>query len=192
MERERRDVSVNRMEVNLKSRFPIRPMLPYHAQMRASGSRDAVQMTPPRTPQLPLLDVRSAPNSRGPNAYSRSRTRHRLKLGGSTCEIVALVGVVFLAIVVLVLDVFLVLLLLLFPVIVLTIVEQLGASHGCIALELSQPENVDATLLAFVAGAEQEYTVLLDHVQLLDLHRLVEEHPVRNPVCKGNRQIDWN
>lgn len=163
-------------------------MLSYHAQMRASGSRDAVQVTPPRTPQLPLLYMRSTPNGRGANAHSRSRTRHRLKPGGSAREIVALIGVVLLAIVVLVLDFFVVLLLLLFPITVLTIVEQLGASHGCIALELSQPENVDATLLAFVAGAEQEYTVLLDHVQLLDLHRLVEEHSVRNPVCKENRQ----
>lgn len=155
-------------------------MLSYHAQMRASGSRDAVQITPPRAPQLPLLDMRSAPNSRGTNAHPRSRTRHRLKLGGSTCEIVALIRVVLLAIVVLVLDVLVAILLLLF--IVLTIIEKLGASHGCIALELSQPENVDATLLTFVAGAEQKYAVLLDHVQLLDLHRLVEDHSVRNAV----------
>lgn len=144
-------------------------MFPYHAQMRASGSRDAVQVTAPGTSQLPLLDVRPAPNGRGANPHSRSRTR-RLKLGGGAREIVALVGVVLVAIVVLVLGVLVVVFLLLLMVVVLTIVEQLGAPHGCVAFELSQPEYVDAALLTFVAGAEQEYTVLLDHIQLLDLH----------------------
>lgn len=161
-------------------------MLSYHAQVRASRSRDAVQKTSPCTSQLSLLDMCSAANGRSADAHTRSRARHRLKLGGSTCEIVALVGVVLVAIIILVLDIFVIVLFLPLSVVVLTIVKQLGTSHGCIALELSQPKNVNA-FLAFVSGAEQEYTVLLDHVQLLDLHRLVKEHSVRNSVWKENR-----
>lgn len=121
--------------------------------MRSSGSRDAVQLTSSRTSQLPLLDMRPAPNSRRAKAHSSSRTRHRLKLGGGTCEIVALI-VILVAIVIVVLDILVVVLLFPLSIVVLAIVEQLSASHGCVALELSQPKNVNAALFALVAGAK--------------------------------------
>lgn len=124
--------------------------------MRAPGSGDAVQVTPSRTSQLPLLDMSPAPDSWRANARARPRARHRLKSGGGAGEVVALVGVVLVAVVVIVLDVLVVdvVLLLLPRLLVLAIVQQLGAPRGRVALEFAQPENVHAIFLALVAGAE--------------------------------------
>lgn len=125
-----------------------------------------------------------APDSWCANARARPRARHRLKSGGGAGEIVTLVGVVLVAVVVVVLGVLVVDVVLLLLLVVAISVQQLGAPRGRVALELAQPENVHAVFLALVAGAEQEYPVLLDHVQLLDLHRLVEDQSVRESVWK--------
>lgn len=107
-----------------------------------------------------------------------------MKLRGGACEIVALVRVVLavafvvVAIGIVVLAVLIVVILVFLVIVALAIVEQLGASGGRVALELPQSENEHAALLALVAGAEQKYAVLLDHVQLLDLHGFVEDQSV--------------
>lgn len=139
--------------------------------------------------------MRSTSDGWSADAQTCARTPYWLELGGGAREIVALVGVVLVAVVVVtvvlvigddgvlvVVVVFFVMIVVLFLFLFLAIVQHFGASRGYVALEFAQSEHVDTAFLTLVPGAEQQYTVLLDHVQLLDLHRLVEDQSVRETV----------
>jgi len=159
--------------------------------VRAARPGDAVQVGSSGPPQLPLFDVR--PAAHGGRSCARARAPRRLELAGDAAKVVALVGVVLVAVVVvalavLVLDLLVLVVLLLHPLVALAIVEQLGAPRRGVALELAQPEHVHAALLALVARAEQQDPVLLDYVQLLYLHGLVEDQPVRHSVWKARER----